>query len=53
VYALEMSSLTRTGAEKHYNWWQFIEIGYALRYLEDARGTSTIDVSPGDDKGVY
>jgi hypothetical protein len=47
-----MSRLARTGAEKHYKWWQFIEIGYALRYLEDARETSTIDVSPGDDKGV-
>ena len=47
-----MDGLARIGAERHYNWWQFIEIGYALRYLEDTKDTSRINVSPGDEKGV-
>jgi hypothetical protein len=40
------------GQTDRYNWWQFVEIGYALRYLEELGEDSRIGVSSGDPFGA-
>lgn len=38
--------------QEPYSWWQFIEIGDALRYLEHVDASSIIDATAGDPLGV-